>query len=271
MNIYYHERIERGTPDFPLELYVINSLHPRYKMQMHWHKEFELIHVTKGTLELKLNEKDYNLSENQSIFLPGGIIHSANPINCDYECIVFSPSVLYNMQICRTLIKAYMQKISLYSNNQIINRIFENMKSKNKGYELDVSGCLYLLASDIVQKNDGILIPPNNKLEKLKSALVMIEENYSSKLTLEELAASCRLSPNYFCKCFKEIIGQTPFEYLTVYRIEVACEMLIDDTKNITDVCLACGFNDLSYFIHVFKKYKKLSPREYAKKIIKNK
>ena len=39
MNTSYHERMQRGTKGFPIELYEIDFTHPRYKMQMHWHEE----------------------------------------------------------------------------------------------------------------------------------------------------------------------------------------------------------------------------------------
>ena len=91
----------------------------------------------------------------------------------------------------------------------------------------------------------------------------MIEENYASKVTLPDLAQACGLSPNYFCRYFKEITGQTPFEYITVYRIEAACEMLLAGEMSVTEVCFACGFNDLSYFIRIFKKIKGQTPRAY--------
>ncbi len=40
------------------------------------------------------------------------------------------------------------------------------------------------------------------------------------------------------------------------YRVEQACEMLSEDGANVTEACFHCGFNDLSYFINIFKRYK---------------
>ncbi|UKI37595.1 MAG: AraC family ligand binding domain-containing protein [Clostridiales bacterium] len=79
MNTSYHERISRGTPEFPLELYEIDFTHPRYKMQMHWHKELEIIRVIYGTLNLKLNEREFSVTTGQSVFVPSGVMHSAEP------------------------------------------------------------------------------------------------------------------------------------------------------------------------------------------------
>jgi len=50
----YLEHNERGTPDFPLELYVVTESHPRYNMQFHWHSDIEIIRVLKGKLNLTL-------------------------------------------------------------------------------------------------------------------------------------------------------------------------------------------------------------------------
>lgn len=265
MNTFHHEKKVHGTPDFPIELYMLDYTHPRYKMQMHWHKEFEIIRVLNGVLCLRLNERDFTLKKGQSVFVPGNIMHSANPYDCNYECLVFSPFVLYSAQVCRALVKTHMQKPVVYSGNSRIDSIFDSMKSKEKGFELDVTGNLYLIAADTIKSNNAFYVPPNDKLEKVKSAMLLIEEGYASKITLDELAAACGLSPNYFCRYFKEIVGQTPIEYITVYRIEAACEMLAGGEKNVTDVCFSCGFNDLSYFIHVFKKHMGVSPREYCR------
>lgn len=263
MNTSYHERMSRGTPEFPLELYEIDFSHPRYKMQMHWHKELEIIRVENGTLRLKLNECEFAVTKGQSVFVPSEIMHSAEPENCRYECIVFSRSLLYNTPMCKNLVKSHIQKAVVYENNKNINIIFDAMKQKPHGFELDVSANLYYMAADIVKNDKGKSILPNEKQEKIKSAMQLIEENFMSKITLDELSSACKLSPNYFCRYFKETVGQTPFEYITEYRIEAACESFAKGERSVTNVCFSCGFNDLSYFIHIFKKYKGISPRKY--------
>ena len=43
-----HESSTRGTFDFPIELYYVDKMHPRYEMPFHWHMEFELMLVLSG-------------------------------------------------------------------------------------------------------------------------------------------------------------------------------------------------------------------------------
>lgn len=263
----YHEAMQRGTPDFPAELYHLNYTHPRYQMCTHWHREFELMRVISGKLKLFLNECEYEMQSGDSVIVPGGIIHGAQAEDCVYECIVFSPSLMYVSPQCRSLVKSYVQQSCFYKNSEIMDSIFEAIGEKKKGFEFEfLSGVYSLLSQITLNGNEGALHSvKNEKYEKIKSALMMIEENYATHFTLAELSESCGMSPNYFCRFFKEMTQKTPFDYINIYRINIACEMIAAGQKNITEVAFACGFNDLSYFIKIFKRYKGLSPKAYLK------
>lgn len=51
----FHERMVRGTFDFPIELYYVDALHPRYEMPFHWHMECELILILEGGFSLSVD------------------------------------------------------------------------------------------------------------------------------------------------------------------------------------------------------------------------
>ena len=84
-------------------------------------------------------------------------------------------------------------------------------------------------------------------------------------LTLEEISHSVNMSPKYFCKFFQEMTHRTPIDYLNYYRIERACYQLLTSEQSITEVAYNSGFNDLSYFIKTFKRYKGTTPKRYQK------
>ena len=90
----YNELIQRGTVDFPIELYTINEFDPRYEMVSHWHSEVEIIRVTKGVLNIRLNNNTYTAKKDDILFINPEIIHSATPKDCVYECIVFDAAYL---------------------------------------------------------------------------------------------------------------------------------------------------------------------------------
>lgn len=261
-----HENMQRGTPDFPIELYSVSHDNPRYFMQMHWHKDFEMIRVSEGQFYLTLNGRRFVLEKGQSAVIPGGIVHGGEPKKCRYECLVFSAGILYAVQKCRKLVKTYMQAPEVFEKNEDIDALFRIFSEQKQGYELLAIGLIYKIAGKMVQSEPNALVLPDERMEKIKAAISLIEENYSRKISLAELASVCRMSPNYFSRFFKEMTKQTPFEYIITYRIEAACEMLSDGTSSVTEACYSCGFNDLSYFIHIFKKYKGMSPKAYLKR-----
>ena len=103
------------------------------------------------------------------------------------------------------------------------------------------------------------------RILQLKQVLDFIEHNYTGALTLKQLSASVSMSPKYFCRFFSEMTHQTPMDYLNRQRIERACYEISTTDDSITDIAYRNGFNDLSYFIRTFKKYKGTTPGKYKK------
>ena len=104
------------------------------------------------------------------------------------------------------------------------------------------------------------------RILQLKQVLEFIEKNYANPLTLQQLSASVSMSPKYFCRFFSEMTHQTPMDYLNRQRIEEACYQLAATDDSITEIAYRNGFNDLSYFIRTFKKYKGTTPGKYKRR-----
>lgn len=99
----------------------------------------------------------------------------------------------------------------------------------------------------------------------MKSVLRRIRRDYASPLTLDELAAEAGMNPRYFCRVFRQMTGRTPIDYLNYYRIECAAELLCTEGDSVTDVALACGFNDPGYFARLFRRHKGMSAAAYRR------
>jgi len=80
------------------------------------------------------------------------------------------------------------------------------------------------------------------------------------------MAESIDVSPQYLCRLFSNILRMRPFEYLTKFRIQKAKELLLGDCNiQISEVSKKIGYNDLSYFCALFKKFEGITPMEYRK------
>lgn len=96
-------------------------------------------------------------------------------------------------------------------------------------------------------------------------AMAYIHEHYMAEVSREILAAAIGVSERYLTRCFKEETGITPIVYLNRYRIRQACRLLEAGHLNVTEVALACGFNDSTYFGKVFRSEMGISPRAFQR------
>ena len=240
----HNEDRPRGTYEFPFEFHHIDHNHPRYVMSYHWHVEYEIIRILDGSLTVTLDEKSFTATAGDIIFVHSGILHSGIPEDCVYQCIVFDGNTfLKNNSVCA----GYMQKII----HQEIGQFYHFFGL--------IFGNHYYLESVTRARRDY------KRILQLKQVLDFIEHNYASPLTLQQLSASVSMSPKYFCRFFSEMTHQTPMDYLNHQRIEQACYQLSTTDDSITEIAYRNGFNDLSYFIRTFKKYKGITPGKYKK------
>ena len=93
-----------------------------------------------------------------------------------------------------------------------------------------------------------------------------IESEYTHKITLRDLSEIAQINEKYLCRFFKEFTGQTPIDYINRLRIDRACYEMSVNKLNVTEAVYECGFNEISYFLKIFKKYKGITPGEYRKR-----
>lgn len=274
-----HERAVRGTFDFPIELYHVDPSHPRYEMPFHWHMECELILVLQGRFSLSLDGENLELYAGESAFLPEGIIHGGTPHDCIYECIVFDMDrFLQDSTICRERYTSMLgpgariqTRFSSGSNvGRIVNQLFEAMEKERPGYEFITTGLLWQFIGTVLQQRQYTKPAKEDRRShrramQIKRALRRIRRDYAAPLTLDQLAAEAELAPQYFCRVFRQVTGRTPVDYLNYYRIECAAELLCATEDSVTDIALSCGFNDLSYFIRLFRHYKGSTAGQFRK------
>lgn len=93
-----------------------------------------------------------------------------------------------------------------------------------------------------------------------------IQEHYTQDLSREDVAASVYLTADYLAKVFKHGTGQSVKEYLNDCRIRAAKQRLVESTASIGEIAMDTGFDTLSYFSTVFKKWTGETPAAYRSK-----
>ncbi|MFW2504176.1 response regulator [Clostridium diolis] len=92
-----------------------------------------------------------------------------------------------------------------------------------------------------------------------------IDDNYSEELSLQLVADKFHLNKNYFCQYFKKETNKNFVDYLTEVRIEKAKKLLKLENLSSSEVAGKVGFNNVNYFVRVFKKVTGVSVTEYKK------
>lgn len=274
-----YERSVRGTFDFPIELYYVDSTHLRYEMPYHWHMEHELVLVLQGTLHLAVDGTQYDLAAGDSLMIPDGAIHGGTPDSCIYECVVFDlERFMPDASKCGTRLAdlrasgARLEyRFSAGSTPATLaSDLFQSMETENSGYEFTTTGLLWQLLGEILvhrlyRTTNSENLRQSHQIRAVKNVLNRIRNDYAKSLTLQDLASEAGLNPNYFCRSFRQVTGKTPMEYLNYYRIECAAELLCNTQDSITDIAFQCGFQDSSYFGRIFRRMKATTPRAYRK------
>ena len=134
----------------------------------------------------------------------------------------------------------------------------------SKTYLQQIFSLMYTeLAVSNLQQHSSRSVRLNYK--KIFEVKNFIDNNIKSKFRLVDLATIAGLSPNFFCKIFKEIVGLTPVEYINKSKINSIKNALISTDKEIKEICDEYGFSDHSYFFNMFKKLQGMTPSNFRK------
>ncbi|HMG15874.1 MAG TPA: AraC family transcriptional regulator [Saprospiraceae bacterium] len=105
---------------------------------------------------------------------------------------------------------------------------------------------------------------------RIVQAKIFIDNQYTNKINLDDIADEAFFSKYHFIRLFHQIYGMTPHQYLRKIRIEKA-KLLLQMKINIADVCFSVGFESVSSFTGLFKRITSITPSEYQEKQLRRK
>lgn len=276
------EQKKHGTSAFPAEYFYVDNQHLRYQMPLHWHNDWELIHIRSGSMLVQLDNVFTETEEGSVLLIRGGVLHGSVPRDCTYDCFVFDLHGLFRgldvaKEYLRPFYRHHLLPQQLYTPDahpdicRIAKTLMDAYRTPEASAcpELDVIACLGRIFSLIHKDGLYTAVPENtdrlHRIDQIKSVLEYIDANYAADLSLQTLSSVVGITPKYFCRIFSSIMHQSPMDYVNSYRIERATFLLDSSNMSVTTVGMECGYPDSSYFTKVFKKYKGVSPKQYRK------
>ncbi len=279
--LQYNEKKQHGTADFPVAYYFVSEEHPRYSMPFHWHREWEIIRVLSGSFLLSIDGREYEAGAGDVFLLRSGAVHGGMPRQSEYECLNFDLEELCGRwQPARGLLRpffrgTYVPRTGFTQRDELAYAIIDELlgaMTEEPSQEvrlLQMVGNMYRLFAVILDRGLYTEEEPAgravNSIDQLKPVLEYVEAHFNQPLSLTQLADVIGMNPKYFCRFFRQVTGQTPMNYVNIYRTEQAAHMLCGSDMTVTEVGLECGFCDTSHFVKTFKKYQGITPKQFRK------
>lgn len=262
----------------------------------HWHKEIEIIYVTKGSLNLGINDTPIHMEQGEVQFINGGDVHyflsspESERVVIQFDLNLFQEVAAlngndYSLREVFTLMEYSSSRWPVATAAKVkglIESIYEEDVQRREGYVFLIKARLFELLTVILREvpkspikkqpkfSEDTLNQSRETLERLERIFIYVEQHYQEAISLNEVANYMGFSPYYFTKLFKKNTGMTFIAFLNEYRINKAKWILINEDLPMSAVAEAAGFGSVKTFHHFFKEATGISPLKYHKTIFGN-
>lgn len=280
-----------GNGLFPVGIhYTAHTAGEKTMIHKHWHREMELIYITKSTMKIIVEEQEIVAKEGEIVFIPSNLLHEARHQQlqaCAFFAIVSDPyfigspvSDIIQQSYIDPILKNPKQHV-FHVTNQVkqlalmqtyLRQMIDAFVLKEPGFELLLKANLLLFFKAAYEEQEQ-LFHYNQKIKprsehtsyQSKKILLYIDENYMNHITLEEVSRELGYSKEHFCRFFKKNFHTSFFTYLNQMRIKKAEYLLSHSQLKVIDIAMETGFEDANYFTTIFKRETGVTPTQYRK------
>lgn len=173
-------------------------------------------------------------------------------------------STMISSFYCKEIINEvlnYLNEINYSDVNdrQAINQAFINFENTFENI-FEAVDWLYSFIEKVLSMSD----PEEQPVKRLiKKAVAIVENEYNNDISLAYVSDKLNISEQYLSKLFKEQTGKNYKEYLSIFRLNKAKELLVNTNMPIYEISFLVGYNYYNQFKKAFMKYEGISPIEY--------
>ena len=254
-----------------------------YEGKLHIHEFAEISHIVSGEAEHEIGGVKYKAGRGDIIAIPKGIAHTFRPAVCDEPFVaydlMFTENFFSGLQLgddLKVVLASVLGAKEPFSDmrlsgagyqhyGEIFYKIYTEFRTRGAGY-IDLIRaylCEFLINLYRKLKTDGECNFPERLKSIVRNTVSYIEEHFREHLTIDMLSSRVFLSNDYLGRLFKEITGTTIGAYIQKVRLDLACKLLKDTDKTVSEIAELSGFGDIKSFYTVFKRELKITPAKY--------
>ena len=271
----------------PIECFVFDASGGNFPVRPHWHYFAEFIFMLRGSAEMTSDDHTYIVKEGDFMIFPPSSVHSIFPDDggsspryavLKFDLLKFPSVVSYApspADIFRYARSKDMQihfesaAADLIKCRDIFTDCINEINNYQYGSDVMLRSQIYRLIFGIVRQwiSTGLDIDkcPVSASDAcgIESITEYIDSHLEENIKVSDIAEKCHLSYSGFAAKFREQYGMSCKEYIERMRIFKAEEYLLFTSHDLTFISQQTGFSDCSHFIHSFKKYRGITPKQF--------
>ena len=253
----------------------------QYAWQYHYHPEFEITCVPRGSGSRHIGNHFSHYTDGNLVFLGPNLPHAGFGLNSHgpHEEIVIQVKE-------EVLMQSVANRPEMLAIQKLLEKTKHGIYFTGKTKELITKRLqkfltlpaferymeLISILQTMAMSKEMVLVNPETDLAQLISKnnirlqhiFTYVEQHYQHEVNIKQVASAANLSVPAFCNYFKKIMGTTFTDFVNQYRIQRAC-MLLQQEKSVSETSFECGFNNVVYFNKVFKSIIKKTPSAFKK------
>jgi AraC-like DNA-binding protein len=275
------EIVNYDDPNFPSYIYD-GWIVPKATWEgvPHFHEDIEIMTVKEGKVMYVVNGRNVLLNEGDTIVVNSNQIHYSLTVDggmAKYVIAVLHPGILANsVAVDMQAVKPITENSELsYLRFRYINEHTEDIRNlvlalPDMRHDAFAVTKQFYQIWDIVRKQAESLgareeVVSDPRMQSFKAMMHYIANNYSSQITLADIAASGNISKSLCNTLFHQYVGESPIGYLMHLRCRKVAELLRASRMPMSEIAAQTGFGGVSYMSETFRKFFDRSPREYRK------
>ncbi len=236
-----------------IEKEIIHSYHS------HTHIYYEIILYEPFVGNITVNGLNYSVDKPTILFMTPGDIHStyvsSSSKSSFYKVCFTSAENIATTSSCPVI-------LNIEGKFEFFKQLFDNALANEKNF-LYLQTTIQLIVLELENKKNPNRKERDKKTLLVSSAMQLINQHFTENITLESIAEQLFVTPQYLSAQFTKVAKITFMNYLKDKRLSYAATLLLKSKNNVTEVCFASGYGNLSHFIRQFKQKYNTTPNKF--------
>lgn len=270
----------------PIECFIYDASKGSFPVKPHWHYFAEFIFMLRGSAEMTSDGRTYIVQEGDLIIFHPSSVHSifsadgSLPLYAvfKFDLLKFPSIVSYAPSPADIFRYARSDNMPIYFDSaqaelmkcrDVFSECINEMNNYQYGADVVLRSRIYCLIFSIIRQwiNAGLDIDKcpvsTNDAYGIENITEYIDSHLEENIKVSDIAEKCHLSYSGFAAKFREHYGVSCKEYIERMRIFKAEEYLLFTDYDLSFISQQTGFSDCSHFIHSFKKYRDITPKQF--------